>query len=190
MSDFEEYLKKKLEEDKDIIEQLSYSTDQLREIYRKEYEYKKNSPALELRLEGQEIKSELVEYYLPEKWEMPRQGTLLYDDEKLLNVLKLIIFNIGVKKTLEVIPQDLIKKYLNGLNKMKVFVIYTTDNGFFEVLGIIRRRSLENARAAARITHSTNFHGNRQKYDILGPFDDEIQADKYIEARRWGDNDS
>lgn len=116
MSDFEEYLKKKLEEDKDIIEQLSYSTDQLREIYRKEYEYKKNTPALELRLEGQEIKSELVEYYLPEKWEMPRQGTLLYDDEKLLNVLKLIIFNIGVKKTLEVIPQDLIKQYLNALN--------------------------------------------------------------------------
>jgi hypothetical protein len=44
--------------------------------------------------------------------------------------------------------------------RYKVFVIYTTDNGFFGVLGVIKRR---NARAAARRIHSTNFHGNRQK---------------------------
>ncbi|MEH7013423.1 hypothetical protein V7087_21900 [Neobacillus niacini] len=116
MSDFEEYLKKKLEENNEMIEQLPYSNDQLREIYRQEYKYKKNPPALELNLEGQTINREQVEYYLPEKWEMPREGKLLYDDEELLNVLKLIIFNIGFKKTLDVIPQDFIKQYLNWIN--------------------------------------------------------------------------
>jgi len=98
MSDFEEYIKKKLEENKEMIGQLPYSSDQLREIYRQEYEYKKNPPALELNPEGQAINREQVEFYLPEKWEMPREGKLLYDDEELLNALKLIIFNIGVKK--------------------------------------------------------------------------------------------
>ncbi|MGF6949028.1 hypothetical protein QF028_001533 [Neobacillus sp. B4I6] len=116
MSDFEEYIKKKLEENKEMIGQLPYSSDQLREIYRQEYEYKKNPPALELNPEGQAINREQVEFYLPEKWEMPREGKLLYDDEELLNALKLIIFNIGVKKTLDVIPQDFIKQYLNGIN--------------------------------------------------------------------------
>ncbi|SMQ80608.1 hypothetical protein SAMN05444673_3940 [Bacillus sp. OV166] len=116
MSDFEEYIKKKLEENKEMIGQLPYSSDQLREIYRQEYEYKKNAPALELNPEGQAINREQVEFYLPEKWEMLREGKLLYDDEELLNALKLIIFNIGVKKTLDVIPQDFIKQYLNGIN--------------------------------------------------------------------------
>ncbi|MEH7252928.1 hypothetical protein V7111_12440 [Neobacillus niacini] len=116
MSEFEEYIKKKLEENKEMIEQLPYSSDQLREIYRQEYEYKKNPPALELNPEGQAINREQVEFYLPEKWEMPREGKLLYDDEELLNALKLIIFNIGVKKTFDVIPQDFIKQYLNGIN--------------------------------------------------------------------------
>ncbi|MEH7481800.1 hypothetical protein V7157_12145 [Neobacillus drentensis] len=116
MSDFEEYLKKKLEDNNEMIEQLPYSNYQLKEIYRQEYEFKKNPPALELKLEGQALNREQVEFYLPEKWEMPREGKLLNDDEELLNVLKLIIFNIGVKKTLDIIPQDFIKQYLNGIN--------------------------------------------------------------------------
>lgn len=111
--EFEEYFNKKLAE----IETLKYlpnSVEQLREIYWQEYQAKKNIPVLYLKLEPQPVTYDISNQYLPEKWEMIRPGQLLYDDEELLNVLKLIMFNLGVQKSLDIIPGDLIEQYLRN----------------------------------------------------------------------------
>ncbi|WP_391558956.1 hypothetical protein [Robertmurraya sp.] len=110
--EFEEYFQKKLEEDREMIEELHYTIDELRNIYRQEYEWKKNMPVLDLKLEPQPLDYDTVNYYLPEKWEMPREGKLLYSDEELLNVLKLIIYNLGAQKALDSIPRELLEQYL------------------------------------------------------------------------------
>lgn len=43
-----------------------------------------------------------------------KKGTLLYSDEELQKVLKLLIYNIGVEKSLDVIPSELIEQYLKN----------------------------------------------------------------------------
>jgi hypothetical protein len=108
--DFEEYFQKKLKEDQEKIGNLPIEL--LRDTYRLEYELKINMPSLILKMEPQELDYRTVEVYLPEKWEMPRNGKLLYSDEELLNVLKLIIYNLGVRESLDSIPRSLIEQYV------------------------------------------------------------------------------
>jgi hypothetical protein len=43
---------------------------------------------------------------------MPRPGKLLYSDKEIQRVLKLLIYNLGVRASLDVIPRELIEKYL------------------------------------------------------------------------------
>ncbi|MCM3671639.1 hypothetical protein M3181_22030 [Mesobacillus maritimus] len=109
---FEEYFKKKLLTDKEIIKNLPYTIEELREIYRQEFDYKNSAPPLELKLEAQDIDYDTASFYLPEKWEMTRNGRLHADDEELLNVLKLLLYNVGLRRALDSIPQKLIEEYL------------------------------------------------------------------------------
>jgi hypothetical protein len=67
---------------------------------------------LKLKLEPQAITYDDMEAYLPQKWEMPREGKMLYTDIELQRALLLIIYNLGIQKSLEVIPGELIKDYL------------------------------------------------------------------------------
>jgi len=110
---FEKYFEQKLQEENEVLNNLSYTEEQLREIYYDEYERHMNAPELQLRMESQHVNYDMTDYYLPEKWEMPREGKLLYDDEELQRALKLIVFNLGVQKSLDVIPRQLIEKYLH-----------------------------------------------------------------------------
>ncbi|HWO76940.1 MAG TPA: hypothetical protein VNM69_13775 [Bacillus sp. (in: firmicutes)] len=71
---------------------------------------------LELKMESQLLDYNTVQEYLPEKWEMLRTGKLLADDVELQRVLKLIVFNLGVLKSLDVIPKELIINYLQDHN--------------------------------------------------------------------------
>ena len=75
-------------------------------------ETKKNRDTLSLKMEPQELNYKIVEAYLPEKWEMPRKGKLLYSDEGLLDVFKILVFNLGVKKSLDTISYNLIEQYI------------------------------------------------------------------------------
>ncbi len=115
--DFETYFRQKLVEDHEILKNLPYTNEQLQEIYRKSYEYEKSDPVLELKLESQPLDYDTVQYYLPEKWEMPRKGKLLYSDQELQRVLKLLIFNLGIEKTLNIIPREMIKQFLKNNTK-------------------------------------------------------------------------
>ncbi|WP_426454490.1 hypothetical protein ACP26L_17680 [Paenibacillus sp. S-38] len=110
--EFEEYFRRKLMEEGTLISHLS--EQELRQIYQMEFELQMNAPVLDLKLESQDVQYEMTKYYLPQKWEMLRPGKLLYDDEELLNALKLIIYNVGVQKTLDIIPKQLIENYLRG----------------------------------------------------------------------------
>lgn len=115
--EFEVYFRQVLQDEKETIQLLQYTEEQLRQIYRDSWEWKLKIPKLELHMESQELDYETVQNFLPEKWEMPREGKLLYDDEELQQVLKLIVFNIGVRKCLDVIPRELIEQYLKNNNK-------------------------------------------------------------------------
>lgn len=96
--EFEAFFQKKLQEEQQTLKNPSYSTEELRRIYHQEYQFIKKMPGLELKMEPQDLTFDIADYYPPEKWEMPRDGKLLYNDEELLRVLKLITYNIGVKK--------------------------------------------------------------------------------------------
>lgn len=111
--DFNEFLKKRLKEDEEDLKNLPYSMEEIIQIYQQEYVFIKSIPELELKMESQDINYEIMKYYLPEKWELVRKGKLLYSDEEVLKVLQLLIFNIGVKKSLDLIPRTIIEKYLN-----------------------------------------------------------------------------
>lgn len=106
---FNEYFEQKLKEKNGMT--LRYSRDELEKIYREEYEYKKNAPKLEIKLEPQLVTVKLADYYLPEKWELV-DGKLLFSEEELQNALKLIIYNLGAEQALRVIPKELIEKYI------------------------------------------------------------------------------
>ncbi len=110
---FEQYFQKKLQEDKELLKDLPYNLEQIKEVYRQEYEFKKSMPELSIQMEGQIVDYDTADYYLPEKWEMPRHGKLLNSDEDLQNVLKLLVFQLGVRKSLDIIPRHLIEQYLN-----------------------------------------------------------------------------
>ncbi|MGD7052984.1 hypothetical protein [Sutcliffiella horikoshii] len=71
------------------------------------------APELVLKMQPQLLHYDITSKYLPQKWEMPRGGRLLYSDRELLEALKLIIFNSGVKNTLDLIPRELIEAYLH-----------------------------------------------------------------------------
>ncbi|WP_078429363.1 hypothetical protein [Alkalihalobacterium alkalinitrilicum] len=70
------------------------------------------APELELKMESQLLNYDTVCEYLPERWEMPRNGKLLYSDRELQEAIKLLIFNLGVESTLNLIPRQLIEAYL------------------------------------------------------------------------------
>jgi len=108
--DFEEYFEKRLKKEQEKVGNLPM--DLLRDTFQKEYEFKMNRPILTLKMDPQKLNHEIVASYLPEKWEMPREGKLLYSDEELADVLQLIVYNLGVKKALNSIPNSLIKQYL------------------------------------------------------------------------------
>ncbi|WP_332634720.1 hypothetical protein [Halalkalibacter flavus] len=110
--EFESYFKKKLEEDQEIIVSLPYTKDKIKEIYYQDYNNSRNKPSLKLKFEAQNLDYNTAKSFLPQKWEMPREGKLLYNDDELIAVLQLIIFNIGVKKSLDIIPLSLIEKYV------------------------------------------------------------------------------
>jgi hypothetical protein len=72
---------------------------------------------LVLKWEGQLLNYATVQHNLPQTWEMPRKGKLLYSDQELQNVLKLIAYNLGVEKSLDMIPVELIERYLQNKSK-------------------------------------------------------------------------
>jgi hypothetical protein len=111
--EFEKYFHDKLKTEHEMHKDLPYSKEQLREIYLQDWEWIKSAPNLELRLEPQQLDYDTAQYYLPEKWEVSKKGRLLYSDEELERTLKLIIFNLGVRKSLSVIPRKLIEQYLS-----------------------------------------------------------------------------
>lgn len=115
--EFEEYFRQILLEEHEILKNLPYTEEQLREIYRQNWEWNRKAPNLELSLEPQQLDYDTTQYYLPEKWEMPRTGRLLYSDEEIQQVLKLLIYNLGVRASLDVIPRELIEQYLKNNNK-------------------------------------------------------------------------
>ncbi|MDE5416053.1 DnaA N-terminal domain-containing protein [Alkalihalobacterium chitinilyticum] len=73
-----------------------------------------NSHPLELKMEPQLVDYDTAQHMLPEKWEMPRNGKLLYDDEEVQQVLKLLVYQLGVEKSLDTIPRHLIEQYLSN----------------------------------------------------------------------------
>ncbi len=97
-----------------IVEQIVLSDPELANFFKsKEIIMEK----LTLKLEPQAITYDDMESYLPPKWEMPREGKMLYTDEELQRALILIMYNLGIHKSLEVIPDDLIKVYLRKKTK-------------------------------------------------------------------------
>ncbi|MEH7239439.1 hypothetical protein [Bacillus sp. JJ1562] len=111
--EFEKYFRRKLHDEHELIKNSDYTEEQLREIFLQEWEWNRNAPELNIKFEPQLLDYETTKYYLPEgAWEMPRKGKLLYSDEELQKVIKLISFNLGARKSLDVIPRDLIEKYL------------------------------------------------------------------------------
>ncbi|MET3697122.1 hypothetical protein SAMN05877753_1051 [Bacillus oleivorans] len=58
----------------------------------------KKIPELELKMEPQLLDYKTVQHYLPEKWEMLRNGKLLSSDQELQKVLKMIVYNLGGTK--------------------------------------------------------------------------------------------
>ncbi|NRD78556.1 hypothetical protein HPT25_14425 [Bacillus sp. BRMEA1] len=118
--EFEKYFRQKLISEHEIIKNLPYTEEQLREIYRGNWEWERKVPDLELSIEPQQLDYDTVQYFLPEKWEMPRKGRLLYCDEDLKRVLKLLLFNLGVRESLDVIPHKLIVQYIENNNKQSL----------------------------------------------------------------------
>lgn len=115
--EFEKYFRQKLIDEHEILKNLPYTEEQLREIYRQNWEWERKVPDLELSIEPQQLDYDTAQYFLPEKWEMPRQGRLLYSDEEIKQVLKLLIFHIGVRESLDVIPRKLIVQYIENNHK-------------------------------------------------------------------------
>lgn len=112
--EFRKYFQQKLKEDQEVLKNLPYTKKQLQEIYRTSYENEQRAPELKLKMEPQPICYDTVRYYLPERWEMPRTEKLLNSDEEILRVIKLLVFNLGVKKSLDVIPKEMIQQYLRN----------------------------------------------------------------------------
>lgn len=113
-AEFEKYFQQKLQDYQEEIKTLRYTKEQLHEIYRASYEYEKRAPKLELKMGSQPLEYDTVRYYLPEKWEIIRAGKLLSSDEEIQRVLRLLIYNLGIEKSLDVIPSQEIQKYLNS----------------------------------------------------------------------------
>jgi hypothetical protein len=68
---------------------------------------------LELKLEPQSVSHKMMKEYLPERWELVRDnGRLLYSDKEIQKALILLIYNIGVEKSLDMLPTELIEEYL------------------------------------------------------------------------------
>ncbi|MEB1808329.1 MAG: hypothetical protein LPK26_13735 [Bacillaceae bacterium] len=83
------------------------------EIDQDECNKQENSHLLALKWEPQLVDYDTAQRMLPEKWEMPRNGKLLYDDEEVQQVLKLLVYQLGVEKSLDIIPRHLIEQYLS-----------------------------------------------------------------------------
>jgi hypothetical protein len=92
-----------------IVEQIVLSDPELANFFKSEEIIMEK---LTLKLISQAITYDDMEAYLPQKWEMPRVGKMLYTDEELQRALMLIMYNLGIQKSLEIIPDDLIKDYL------------------------------------------------------------------------------
>jgi hypothetical protein len=118
--EFEKYFRQKLIDEHEILKNLPYTEEQIREIYRQSWEWERKVPDLELNMEPQQLDYDTVQYFLPEKWEMPRKGRLLYSDEEIKQVLKLLIFHLGVRESLDVIPHNLIVQYIENNNKQSL----------------------------------------------------------------------
>lgn len=69
--------------------------------------------------------------------------------------------------------------------KAKCWIIYTEDNVCPQVLSILKRSTFEGARFAAFMIHRTNHYGDRQSFEILGPFQTENEAEEEIKNRGW-----
>ncbi|WNF05509.1 hypothetical protein [Brevibacillus borstelensis] len=67
--EFEAYFQQKLQEDREALRNVPYSMDELKQMYRHEFERIKSMPHLELQMEPQPLDYETVNYFLPEKWE-------------------------------------------------------------------------------------------------------------------------
>lgn len=60
----------------------------------------------------EEHKELIADYFLPEKWKMVNGKLLLGDMKALMDVLRLITMNLGVRTALNVIPYEMIKQYV------------------------------------------------------------------------------
>jgi hypothetical protein len=98
-----------------IIEQLVLSDPESAELLLEEVKAKQK---LNLKLEPQPVNHDIIQTFLPEKWELPRgNGRLLYSDEEIQRALMLLMFNLGIEKSLEIVPIELIEKYLSKKKK-------------------------------------------------------------------------
>lgn len=116
--DFDTWFAKKKEEERKLMNQLPYTVEELLAIYRQEFEQRKNKPSLKLKMGLQSVNYEMVRAYLPEKWEMVHEGKLLYDDEELIGLLHLLIYNLGLKQTLDSLSFELIEEYVKDRIKV------------------------------------------------------------------------
>jgi hypothetical protein len=58
--------------------------------------------------------------HLPDRWGLVRTGgipKLLYTDVDIKRAIELIVYNIGVDETLDIIPTELIEEYLKKKEK-------------------------------------------------------------------------
>ncbi|RDU38916.1 hypothetical protein DRW41_05005 [Neobacillus piezotolerans] len=61
-------------------------------------------------MESHPLDYDTLRHYLLEKWEIAREeGKLLYSEQELQRVLKLLVFNLGIEKALNTIPREQIK---------------------------------------------------------------------------------
>ncbi len=115
MSDNHESFKESVEKLRKVARELEPKNKEDNDLWKLVNEVCKGdvAPELVLKMESQLLDYDTVCEYLPERWEMPRDGKLLYSDRELQEAIKLIIFNLGVESTLDIIPRELIETYLH-----------------------------------------------------------------------------
>ncbi|WP_175639138.1 hypothetical protein [Metabacillus schmidteae] len=114
LAEFEGFYQKGISQwDEDMVKRMrvTYTEEQLREIFMYDFQREKNKPKLEIKLEPQAINYDVVEYYLPEKWEMDN-GFLLLSERDRYDAWKILTYNFGLNKMLDTLPCELIEEYL------------------------------------------------------------------------------
>ena len=88
----------------EMVKQIVLSDSELAEFITGE---EKTMDNIKLKLEPQAVNYQMMQA-LPQRWELVRDnGRMLYSDEELEKALILLIFNLGVEKTLDMIQPEI-----------------------------------------------------------------------------------